>query len=399
MTHRSARHDRPRAVLGVAPPGRQPTPPGKRRDLLASLQGWLILAAVIGSTGLCAQPTPGGQTKPGAQPAPRVRRDFPFLGVFTDPIDAANPEGGIAITFVYPHSSADEMGLLAGDQIVALNDTLIPNRKVFIEQLRFNNIGGKVRFLIRRKGEKKVIKGKLLGYRGTQQKLQETVRKQMVGKPLPSLPELEWWDTEKKRFVVREKPLAALEGKVGVLFAFDDCRDCTQKRYRQLGNMHFAMTQNRPETPLAFAGIYQSSAQLEKGSDVCIEHATKMFSAGHTPSFPLAIAPFRKGSPPPEDHLKHLWIFNHGIVILDPQGKVAYLQTTGLPEQEFIQALTQQILQNDPKARKQLEERKKAAQDKVGGAPKPGNAGAEKKPDAPADGGRKGPPEPPGSRR
>ena len=81
-------------------------------------------------------------------------RDFAFLGVFTEMIDKTKADSGLRIIYVYPGSAGDDMGLKEGDQIIALNDFLIPNRDRFVKELRKENIGAPIRFLLNRDGKK-----------------------------------------------------------------------------------------------------------------------------------------------------------------------------------------------------------------------------------------------------
>ncbi len=291
-------------------------------------------------------------TVAGAQIARAQGRDFPFLGVFTEPIDAARADSGLVVTYVYPKSSGAAMGLLKGDQIIALNDKIIPNREVFVAELRRENIGAKVRFLVRRDGLKVKVTGKLRSYQKTMLEIQQLVRSRMVGKPLPKLPDALWWNGTKKAFEPRKDPLGGLKGKVGVVFAYDDCPTCTKQRYQWLTNLHLVLRQSRPDAPLTFVGLYESDAQLTEDPKKYVERAAAFYKADKVkPSFPVGVAHFPKGPPTPQEREKFLWIHNHGLVVLDPDGKVAYVQTTGVPQQKaFLTAVQGLLMKHFPDA-------------------------------------------------
>jgi hypothetical protein len=283
---------------------------------------------------------------PGPAPAAAQISDRPFLGVTTEQIEPGDEKSGIKVVYVWPGSAAERLGLKVGDEIVALNDFLIPNTETFVQQLRREKApvpgdpgsGSTLRFIIRRGGERLKIKGKIGSYRQTMTAYQETVRKRMVGKPLPPLPPLKWWDAKERKWVERADPLSQLQGKLAVITAFDDCPRCTQHRYDKFVKMRQVLAQIQPDAPIAFLGVYQSDYQeTREGREQLFDHAQKLFEK-IPPSFPVAVAYYPGGPLKPTERQEQLHILQHGQVILDPSGKVQYVQILGIPEREFLLA-------------------------------------------------------------
>jgi hypothetical protein len=264
-------------------------------------------------------------------------KDFALLGAFIEAIDKTKPDSGLHIIYVIPGSAGDEMGLKVGDEIISLNDSLISNRKQLIRMLRQEEIGSTIRFLVKRAGETIQIKGRIGSYLETMGKIQERHRKQYVGKPLATLPETLWWNRETMEFGPGKDLLAGFKGRIGLLVAYDDCRGCQKYRVEFLSQLFTRTKADSKTLPLAFAGIYQSDQQLRNGgSRQCLTGARILYET-KKPAFRAGIAHFPKGMPTPKEREKYLYLHGHGVVITDPDGKVAYLQTTGYPDQEAIQ--------------------------------------------------------------
>ena len=281
-----------------------------------------------------AEPVKPEVNKPVARSA---TRDFAFLGVFTEAIDKTKKDSGLRVVYVYPGSAGNDMGLKEGDEIIALNDFLIPNRDRFVAELRKENIGATIRFLLNRGGNKIKLKGKIKSFKKTMQMIQDRLREKYVGKPLAALPETLWWNSKTAMFEPNKAPLAAFKGKIGLLVAYDDCIGCKRNRINFLSQLFTRTKAAGGALPLAFAGVYQSDTQLNKGgSKECLSNATKLYTEDKPP-FPAGIAHFPAGAPLPKEREATLYLHNHGVVITDPLGKVAYLQVTGYPDQVAIQ--------------------------------------------------------------
>ena len=129
----------------------------------------LALAALPGFTPTMAF-TPTTMAQP-VQQQPRQAPDRAFLGLETEEFGTGGKVEGIKVVYIYPFSAASEMGFQLGDVVFALNDVIIPDRKTFVREVRRNNIGGKLRFLVTRGTERIKIQGKIGSYRKTMEKL------------------------------------------------------------------------------------------------------------------------------------------------------------------------------------------------------------------------------------
>ncbi len=266
--------------------------------------------------------------------------DSPHLGVFTKPIRPGDLESGLRIAYIFPQSAAEAMGLQVGDEIVTLDDAQVPNRRELTKQLRSQNkVGTKVRFVIRRNGEKIKVKGKLGSWRKTMGNFQSVTRKRLYGKPLPPLPPISWWDPKAQNWAEKADGLAHLKGKLGIIFSFDDCARCVPKRYEFFQGLK-TRGRSLPLDPLDYVGLYQSSAQDEKG--VTSEHAAALFK-GKPPEFPVAVVLAPEKPISPEERTKLLYVLQHGIVVLDREGIVRYVQIMDEPGHDFRKALAEII--------------------------------------------------------
>jgi hypothetical protein len=299
----------------------------------------LPILFVAGAIAVEAQPqgTPIGASRPQAQAPDRA-----FLGAYTDLIDPEKENSGLVVTYTYPHSTAREIELLVGDKIIALNNVLIKNRKSFVEELRNNNVGGTIRFLVRRGTKKVTLKGKISGYRKTMGKIQADLRKKAYGKPFAKQPPMRFWDPKTKNFAESKDPLAHLKGKIGLVVWYDDCEYCQKKRYDFLAGLHLRTTASSGGFPLAFAGVYYSDQHREKSAAANLDGAASLYTK-RRPAFPAAVVHYAKEKPEPKTRHESLYIFNHGVAILDPDGKVAYLQVFGAPEERDIQTVMAKI--------------------------------------------------------
>ena len=275
--------------------------------------------------------------------APAAPPDRAFLGAYSEPIDRAKKDSGLRVTYIYPHSTAAEIDLRIGDEIIALNNVLIKNRDTFVAELRNNNVNGTVRFLVRRDGEKVKLKGKIKGYRKTMGLVQDGLRKKLYGKPLAKQPEVRLWNPKTKKLEPSKEPLAQLAGKIGMIVWYDDCNYCQTKRYQFLQNMQLRTAAAPTPVPLSFAGLYFSDRQHEQSPQANLDGAAKLYGT-KTPSFTAGAVHFPNKSPAPADRHDSLYIYNHGVALLDPEGKLAYLQIFDAPNQREIQQAMAQVL-------------------------------------------------------
>lgn len=284
-----------------------------------------------------------------AAPGPHAQErsappDFAFLGITTEPVEKGDPQSGLRVTYTFPGGSAESIGLRPGDEIIAFNDTIIEDLGTFIELLRREKVGATVRFLLRRDGEQVKAKGKIGSYRETMGHLQEKLRERLYGKPLPELPPVEWWDADAGEFSAEFDLRAHLSGKVGILFGFDDRlltreqlqRASTMRNWRKFSTMAKTLQKSSPDSPVAYVGLYRNDRQANQGEGVMREHARELLKAS-PPPFPTGVALFPESV---DDRVREdtFFIRNQGVVILDPEGNVAYLQVLDLPQQEFLRA-------------------------------------------------------------
>jgi hypothetical protein len=295
-----------------------------------------------------------------------------MLGAFTEPVDPANPKGGVRVFYVYPTSAAVEMDLRAGDVIVAINDVLVPDQTTFTNELRKEKPGSTVRMIVQRLTERVHLKGKLKSRQRTLSDMDAALNQRLRGHPLPSLPSLRWWDPASKQWVEKSDGMDACKGKVTVLFSFDDCDNCTPKRYRYVSNIAAQTLKAYPDAKIAFVGLYHSDAQLEEGLDAYLKKVQAMIEK-HAPVSPIAVAVERLSKPASATEFENrLFLANHGTVILDPEGNVQQVRILGYPEdKEFLTALQAQILKHVvPNLKKDEKETKPGDAPPAGGAAK-----------------------------
>jgi len=310
------------------------------------------LLAVVDVRTVEAQP----QGKPGnARQSPPQAPDRAFLGAYTELLDPQQEDSGLKVTFTYPHSTAREIGLLVGDEIVALNNVLIKNRKSFVAELRNNNVGGTVRFIVRRDAKKVKLKGKIKGYRKTMGRIQVDLRKGILGKRLPEQPPMLLWDPEAKKLVESKNALGHLAGKIGLVVWYDDCSYCQKKRFDFLAGLHLRSKSSPGSFPLGFTGLYYSDQLRDTSAKANLEGAVSLYTTKR-PAFPAGVVHYSDSKPEPAQRYESLYIFNHGVAILEPDGKVAYLQVFGAPDERAIQSALVKVFakhfQKKPDARK-----------------------------------------------
>lgn len=265
-------------------------------------------------------------------------RDFAYLGVQTAPRDPSAAQGGIVITFVSPASSALEMGLQAGDEIVTFNDLIILDQKQLVAELRKENINAKVRFKVRRKGDELRIEGRIGSYQKTMQAYQDHLRKEYGGKPLPKPPATLWWNGAKRGWEVDEKVWDGLQGKLSVVFSFDDCEVCREKRYGILTKTKLALDATPAKDHLAFVGLFYADTAGATGKEAN-ERAAGAFLEKAPPPFPIGVAYYPNEASSPQEREGQFLLHHHGIALLDRKGQIEYLQTYEPPGYDFSRAL------------------------------------------------------------
>ncbi len=312
----------------------------------------LSLLVVISILALAASPFPRAAEpppKPQGEPAPKEKgvsqplavrtpaEDFAFLGLRTraSPPGAEHP--GPIVTYIYPGSAAAEMDFRVGDQIILLNDLVIPDQDTLVRELRRMRVGAAARFKILRGETQKLIAGKLGSYGESMRRYEEFLRKIYYGQAVPEPPALLWWNRESGTWEEKTEAWKDLRGKVTVLVAFDDCKVCRDHRYGMLTRLRTLMAAAARQTPLGFVGIYYDERPGRTGKEAGQRAASALFRET-APAFPVALAYWPGGESEPELTDPQFLILQHGTVILDAEGKIVYLQIHGVPAGEFLSA-------------------------------------------------------------
>ena len=259
--------------------------------------------------------------------------DHPFLGLKTEPKSAGDPKSGLVVTYIYPASAAKEIGFQPGDEIRTLNDLLIFDQGTFINELRKENVNAKIRLVISRGGQEVKLQGRIGSYQKTMSAYQEILRKEMAGKPLPPLPGAVWWNPQTKGWDEKPNEAGSLQGRLSVVFSFDDCASCKKKKLERISQMKSVLDSAGDKVPVGFAGFFYGFNQTKEKN---LKAATDLLTAS-PPVIPIAVAYYPGDKPPRDSQEKQFLIENHGVAILDTKGNIKYLQILGEPEQEFWQ--------------------------------------------------------------
>jgi len=267
--------------------------------------------------------------------------DFAFLGVQTETRVPGDEKSGVVVSYVFPASSAQEIGFRKGDEIRVFNDMIIPDQKTFVAELRAKNVGAKVRFTVRREGQDVKIEGRLGSYQRTMKAYQDSIRKAWAAKPLPTFPEIVWWSPQTKDWDPKLNGLENLKGKLSVVFSFDTCKPCREGKLKPMAALSAALAkaQTSKELPLGFAGIFFEESL---GKDKSLKEALKILNEVG-PDFPVGVAFYPGDKLTVEDRQQHFLLQTHGTAILGKDGAVKYVQTLGLPREEFGKAYQQAL--------------------------------------------------------
>ena len=269
--------------------------------------------------------------------------DRAFLGIGTEP---SSETGGIRITYVFPASAAETMGLKIGDRVLLVNDVRVPTPADLSRELRTENVGAKLRLVILRDGKRQRISGKIGSHSRTMQMFQERRRKAMIGKPLPAPPSVTWWNGTTKSWEDKPDALEPRKGHITVVFSFDDCQTCKTQRLGRFATMANLLEPSAGARPVDFRGLYFKESASTEAS---LKAAKQLFEATPT-AFPLGVAGYGDAAPTPESRLRNVVLHQHGVAILGADGNVAYLQIYGLPENEFYNAFKKLFSPEKPAA-------------------------------------------------
>lgn len=260
--------------------------------------------------------------------------DFAFLGVMTKSIRDGDPKSGLRVTYVFPHSAAEEMGLRAGDEIFTLNDIIIEELDQLTEELRREKIDATIRFRVRREGEESPIAlaGKIGSYKKTIKLFEDDLRERFVGKPLPKLPPIRWWDATKNDWSESTEFEKLIEGKVAIVFGCNGFTQVTRRpdksafvpNWPKFRTAATALRRALPGGPFVFVGLFHDERlRTKEGEEAMLRSAAELFRTD-VPPFPVGVALFPEDMEA-EDREGSFFIRNRGVAMLDKEGKLRYL--------------------------------------------------------------------------
>jgi hypothetical protein len=278
----------------------------------------------------------------GEAPAPPPS-DSAFLGLETRPKVEEGKNTALVVTYIFPESAAMQMGFQVGDEVLTLNDVLVGDPVAWRKQLGRENVNAKVKFRVRRKGQVINVKGRMGSRLKTLEAHQEKVRTEVTGKPLPPLPAAVWWNPETKSWEDRQDGMDFLRGKVAVVVSFDGCKVCRTGRLNRVSALKTRLDEQGKGESVAFAGVFFQGQPGKMGKEANVSAAAAMLTS-FPPTIPIATAYYPDGQPTPEQKDRNPLIHRHGVAVLDTTGNVQYIQTVGLPEQEFFGAVNKALL-------------------------------------------------------
>src|SRR5262249_35894230 len=168
-------------------------------------------------------------------------------------------------------------------------------------------------------------------YQKTMSAYQERVRKEMDGKPLPPLPGAVWWNPETKAWDEKLNGMDSLRGKLSVVFSFDDCKYCKERKLHRISQMKTVL--DKTKAPVAFAGIFYTNQGKEKNMKAAAD-----VLAASPPVIPIGVAYYPGEKLTQDSRDQQVLLQNHGLAILDTKGNVKYLQIVGELDQQFFMA-------------------------------------------------------------
>jgi len=281
--------------------------------------------------------------------------DHAFLGLMTESKVEGDPKSGLRVTYVFPHSSAEEMGFKAGDEIVALNDVIIESLTQFMTELRRERIDATVSFLVQRAGESKWIplRGKIGSYKRTMTKFEEDVRKRLVGESLPKLPRVLWWDDKEKKLSDTFDLEKAVAGKVAIFYGFDSLMQPIPRPDNSVfipSYLRFQETSRRlgqiiAKDSFVVVSLFRDERILtEKGEEAMIAAAKEIFVAN--PPVGLGGVILFPEEMEPREREDLFFLRNRGVALVGGKGKIEYLQVFDDPGPDFLRALQKALEEN-----------------------------------------------------
>ena len=312
----------PRSATATAIRDRDP-PPRKRlrtRELL------LVLTAAFAQS---FSPNDASAGEPQA-PKPARRKapptDTASLGMQLLPARPGQTKPGARANYIYPQSAAQAMGLKMGDEILEFQGKKVGQPSELIETLGKEAIGAEATIQVGRGTEILTLKGQFGSMLKTRQAYHARLTSLAVGKPFAPRSEIVWTTGE-------SAPLAALKGKVGIVVSFHRCSDCIGLKLKKIHAMHETLTLAGHSEWLGFVGIYTEAGEAHEKSRTNCELILKEVPV----RFPVGIVRFPGDAPPPGSIEAEPLFQEHGVAILDPDGKCLFLEL-GHPQEAFLSA-------------------------------------------------------------
>jgi len=248
------------------------------------------------------------------------------LGVLLESIRPGEADEGARINYVYPESAAQAMGLRPGDEVIEVNGIEVKSRAFLAGELQQENIGSKVSFKIRRGNEVLQLRVPMGSYLKTRKAFLDHCRRELGGKPFAPVAQIIWPDGV--------DGLKALKGKVGVVISFDDCESCIKGKWGKISEMEAALRKaGAAQDWLAFAGIY-SNIQETQAKNL---EARRRILARAPGRIPIGVARYPDDRIPIDSADRDPLVQDHGVAILDPEGKLFYLELEN-PAMDFLKA-------------------------------------------------------------
>jgi hypothetical protein len=236
----------------------------------------------------------------------------------------------VLINYVYPGSSAEAMGFRAGDELVGMDEKAVKDGADLGTRLRATSIGQAVRFRVRRSGDEMDLTGTMGGFESTRKGYLERMRRDFLGKPFAPLATIDWPDGI--------DGLRSLRGKVALVFCIDGCRTCLEGTYRSTVRRAEELRKLQ-QSWIGFAGI--TAADGKAASEAARKAAIERYPA----LFPIGVARYPGDRPPPDAPGRDPLIQQHGIVVLDPEGKVLYMELSPFEADPSGRELTRVLIE------------------------------------------------------
>jgi PDZ domain-containing protein len=303
-------------------------------------------------------PAPGGAKQARAR-APLT--DRPNLGVQLVPITKAGPAEGVKINYIYPGSAAEAMGLKTGDELLELNGVALPTRQFLSRELPRNSTGSPLEFQVRRAGQLIKVRGPMGSFLKTRQAFNEHLEKNVLGKPIVTAGEIVWPE--------HVDGLALLKGKVGLVVSFDGCPEC-KSNFLRLAD-RFKKLKELKQDWIGMCGLYFN---IEGSAERNLEDR-KAFLAENQVDFHVGLVKYKDDVIPPDSAAQEALLQNHGVAVIDPEGKLLFVEVQSFKVDNSNTDLTRALAEAARKYAPRIEQPAAEPEKKAGDAEKKASGG------------------------